>query len=138
MVVLKGKFAKQTAGSTNCAIQHLTSVCDLNGQYSNSSWPEGRFPQHRSRCEHWAGQERANGQYTESTEYTECTECTECTEYTEATECTECTECTARGRSSIASGERSAESRCEERSISSPVRVTVNVDRSLVIPHMFN
>lgn len=56
----------------------------------------------------------------------------------ECTESTECRECTARGRSSIASGERSAESRCEEeRSISSPVRVTVNVDRSLVIPHMF-
>ena len=31
----------------------------VNSQYSNSSWPEGRFPQHRSRCEHWAGQERA-------------------------------------------------------------------------------
>ena len=42
MVVLKGKFAKQTAGSTNCAIQHLTSVCDLNGQYSNSSILHGR------------------------------------------------------------------------------------------------
>ena len=59
----KGKFAKQTASSTNWALQHQTSVCDrgnnLNGQYSNSSWPEGRFPQHRSRCEHWAGQERA-------------------------------------------------------------------------------